>query len=372
MSIHTLPPARPYHPTTFEERGVALPFTTPLPGGARARMSRNRKLELIVRNPAGGQGVYVMPWTGIAALCRPTLYDKVVSSRIAFLESITPATVRNIGRAAAAEGLAGEAAMQAARAAAKTDEAERQIVVNDLLSSLVRQVNLHGKASAALPEVDPSDLDTRARQTVAWLAPRLGKSAGWGMQALEALADNLAGVGAGCSGAVGRIPRLVTSLNGMREEIADWAKTQRDGERVSFAHTVYSITDLTVALADRMIAQARQLTNDMVGLLRYWASEPEAVIRVATRPEWLLDGWDQVCLIWNYARDNAARRVALVEIADYIPPIPRELSEWGSGKAHMDTVFAEQGRIILNEDWRTGANVFDLIARNEQMRAAAP
>jgi len=107
MPLNKLPFARPYHPTTFQERGVALPFTTPLLGGARARLSRNQGIEIIVRNPAGGRGVYVMPLNAVGALCRPTLYDKVVSNRMAFLDTVTPTSVRAIGRVAAAEGLAG-------------------------------------------------------------------------------------------------------------------------------------------------------------------------------------------------------------------------------------------------------------------------
>ena len=106
-------------------------------------------------------------------------------------------------------------------------------------------------------------------------------------------------------------------------------------------------------------------------MLRNWAVDSSSVIQLAGRPEWLLDGWEQICLVWNHAQDNAARRLALVEIADYIPALPRELNEWGGGRANLDDVFAEQGHITLNEDWRTGATVFDLIARNERLRAAA-
>jgi hypothetical protein len=371
MPMKPLPTASPYHPTTFLERGVALPFTTPLLGGARARLSRNLGLELIVRNPAGGRGVYVMPWTAVAALWRPTLYDKVVSSRIAFLETVTPTTVRAIARATAAEGLAGEHAMQSAQAAAKTDESDRRVVVNHLLSSLVRQVNVSANASSTVPGPDSPDLDARARQTIAWLAPRLGQSAGWGIKALDALAVSMTGVGVSSAGEVGRIPGLIKLLGAMREEITEWAGTQRDGDRVLFAHTVCSVSDFTQRLAAAMVAQTRLLTDDMIALLRRWATDPASVIRIAERSEWLLDGWEQICLIWNYAKDSAARRVALAEIADYIPAMPRELNEWGSGRINMDDVFSEHGHITLNEDWRTGATVFDLIARNEQLRAAA-
>lgn len=348
---------------------MALPFTTPFLGGARARMSRNRGTELIVRNPAGGRGVYVMPLTAVTALCRPTLYDKVVSNRIAFLEAVTPATVRAVGRAVAAEGLAGEDAMQAARLAAKTEEGDHRAVVHHLLSSLIRQVNVDANSSTSVPGLNSSDLDARARQTMAWLTPHLGQSAGWGLKALGAIADAMTGIG--ISPDNGRIPALIRRLGVMREQIAEWANMQRDSDRAFFAHTVCSICDFTRSVADTMITQTRALTDDMVGLLRHWAIDPQSMVRVAERPDWMIDGWEQICLIWNYAKDNAARRVALIEIADHIPAMPKELNEWGGGRANMNDVFAEHDHIGLNEDWRTGATVYDLIARNEHLRAAA-
>src|SRR6202012_959659 len=112
----------------------------------------------------------------------------VVCNRIAFLETVTPATVRAVGRAAAAEGLAGECAMPAAHAAGKIDENDRRAVVHHLLSCLIRQVGSRSPDPRASPIPGPNspDLDARARQTIAWLAPRLGQSAGWGVKALDA------------------------------------------------------------------------------------------------------------------------------------------------------------------------------------------
>jgi hypothetical protein len=362
MAKNALPSDRPYHPTTFQERGVALPFTTPLLGGARARLSRNRGMELIVRNPAGGRGVYVMPLNAVTTLCRPTLHDKVISNRIAFLETVTPATIRAIGRAAAAEGLAGEGAVQAARQAAHAEAADRRGVFHHLVSILMRQVN----ASQAVPGPESPDLEAKVRQTIAWLAPRLGQSAGWGVKALDAIADTMTGVGIQ---EVGRLPGLARRLGGMREQIAEWADTQRDGDRVLCAHSVCAMTEFIRSSAATMIARTRTLTDDMVGLLRLWAADPHAVIGIAERPEWLIDGWEQICLIWHHGQTIGAQSGALVEIADHVPAIPRELAEWGGGRTNLDDVFAERGPIVLNEDWRTGTAVFDLIARNEQLRA---
>ena len=104
-----LPPLQPYHPTTFLERGVAVPFTTPLLDGTRARPGARADVELIVPNLSGGRGVYILPWSGIREFCRPTVHDARLNQEIAGLRSVTPITIRRAARRVAAAGLAGDA-----------------------------------------------------------------------------------------------------------------------------------------------------------------------------------------------------------------------------------------------------------------------
>ena len=62
---------------------------------------------------------------------------------------------------------------------------------------------------------------------------------------------------------------------------------------------------------------------------------------------------------------------ALVEIGALVPVIPREAREWTGMTEQIDPSLRLRRTIPLNEDWRTGETVFDLIARNEHLRAAA-
>ena len=57
-----IPLIQAYLPATFLERGVAVPFTTPMLAGTRARPSERGGTELLVPNPSGGTGVYILPW----------------------------------------------------------------------------------------------------------------------------------------------------------------------------------------------------------------------------------------------------------------------------------------------------------------------
>src|ERR1700679_4215228 len=94
MSLPNLPLVSSHHPTTFLERGVAVPFTTPMLLGARARPSDRGGIELIVPNPSGARGFYIVPWSGVCRLCRPTVHDPRLYQRIAEREGVTPSSIR--------------------------------------------------------------------------------------------------------------------------------------------------------------------------------------------------------------------------------------------------------------------------------------
>jgi hypothetical protein len=361
--VRNLLSGQPYLPTTFQERGAAVPFTTPVLGGTRVRAGRKTRVELTFRNPADGRGVYVTPWTDIALRCRPTLHDRVLITKIAALPSLTPTTIRQAARTTAEEGLAGEPAMEAARAATAKDKEIRAIASHRLLVALIHQVNAVPDLQHASLEAGTDDLDTQARLTNDWLASHLGQPRTWAATALEAIADIMSG-----SGELDRIPRQIAMLRQTRDEIAGWGREQWRVDWISCADMISSAAEFTLTLAASALAKERLATENMIGLLRTWAIDPDVVIRFAARPEWLLDGWEQICLIWNFARDDAGKCAALVEIIEQVPIMPKAVSEWAGNTSDL----VVHRPISLNVDSRNGASVHDLIARNEQFRALAP
>ena len=362
-----LPPIQPYHPTTFLERGVAVPFTTPLLGGTRARLGEKPGAELVVPNPSGGRGAYIMPWSGITAWCRPTLHDKVLNARIAALRGVTPETIRRVAREIAIEGLAGEEAKQAAILANTTERDDRVVTNYRLLLALIEQVNVYPATASGAAAAD--DLQRRAQLTAAWVAPRIGQPTEWVANALEELAALMEGNGTGPNATEGRMPRLLTLLRRVVHEIDDWSRVQKDEEAATHAAMLRDVAAFTLGLAEPVLLEAQNLTADMIGLLRRWSADPDPVIRISARPEWLLDGWDQICLVWAHADDDIERRAALAEISGLLPILPREANDWCDAAQAEALTMRARRLVSLNEDWRTGAAVLDLIARNEHFRA---
>jgi hypothetical protein len=142
-------------PASFLERGVAVPFTTPALAGARIRPADRTGTEFVVPNPSGGRGVYILSWTGVKQMCRPTVHDTLLHQRVSRLPVMSPAGVRATARQLAAEGLAGKDATLAATASA-TQERKELVLVNFLmLITLMEQVEPAGLRISADTEHTP-------------------------------------------------------------------------------------------------------------------------------------------------------------------------------------------------------------------------
>lgn len=356
-----------YSPTTFVERGVAVPFTTPVLTGARARPGERGTTEIIVPNPAGGRGVYILPWGGICQLCRPTVHDTVLNQRVSALRSVTPDAIQKIARAVAAEGLAGRAPLAAAAAAAESDREEELVTNFNLLLALIEQMAPVEFGAMAAHRQATDDLKARARRATEQLAPRIGRTPDAIAIELEELARIFAPLGVPGQQPTPRLIRVLNSLRELRDGMQQWTVRHAD-ETGAAAEMIATVADVTIACAERTVADAHLRLGAMADLLAGWQARPEEIMSVAARPSWLLDGWDQICLIWRRAETELKRVAAIFEMAVLVPVIPREASEWVGMTVDTDVVTRFRRTVRRNEDWRTGANL-ELIASNEQLRA---
>lgn len=367
----TLPkPVLGYHPGTFLERGATVPFTTPHLGGARARPGPRGELEFTVPNPSGGRGVYIVPWEGVFALCRPTVHDCRLISVLSGMRGVTPMAIRTAARAIAAEGLAGHAARDAADAAMAIDEKARMTANFQLLLELVNQVEAALPQRGAAPD-GTADLERRARRAVAQIAPELGRTSEQIAACLEELAALFTNVGVGGLAAGSRVPRIVAGLAGLRDAMLDWTRTHPDESGADAARVAES-ADVTIACMRVVLAEVHGLPRDMRALLRLWLDAPQALAARVTRPDWLVDGWERIALLWQTA-DMLGREATLGEMAGLIPVMPKEVAEWCRMKLPGLTENAPRRRMVtMLEDWRTGVTQYDMIARNEHLLAMAP
>jgi hypothetical protein len=107
----------------------------------------------------------------------------------------------------------------------------------------------------------------------------------------------------------------------------------------------------------------------MRALLRAWFADPDALSALVTRPDWLVDGWERIILLWQTA-EALGPGATLTEMASLIPGMPKEVAEWCRVPVPGLSEGTSRRRMVaMMEDWRTGITLYDMIARNEQILA---
>ena len=366
-SQHLPPPVNDFLPSTFLERGIAVPFTTPILAGTRARPGDRVPLELIVPSPSGGRGVYILPWQDISALCRPTLHDARLTATIATVHGVTPSTIRKAARETASLGFAGRAAAAAARAAEAAERTASLTANFELLLALVRRVEPPGECPTPPEQERPIELERRARRAIARIAPEFGRTPESIVATLEQLAALYSCIGLGRTAHACRIPQLLARLVRLRADL-DAYLAHNVGETAQDADLVAGALDLTITCARVIVADAAQLSADVNLLIRKWILEPDALAQSLARADWLLDGWDRIAALWDSAHTPGSQEVTLSEMCNLVPSVPREIGSWVSHQLNIETDLQRHRRkVLLMEDWRTGRNVIDLIGRNESL-----
>lgn len=365
----SLPPVQTYQPTTFRERGVAVPFTTPLMTGARARPGDRHAVEFVVANPSGGRGVYILPWSSVCVLCRPTVHDSCLADGLTALGTITPSTVRQAALATAIQGLAGAQAADAATAAIDLDRQERLQTRFQLLVALEQGAAPAGVRLAARRREASAELERDGRLLATIIAQRLERPPEEVLADVNALTEVFLPLGLEGQAAHARIPRLLDGLARLLDELTAWVADHPVSATVELAEIVAGYAGFAVASTRSALATAHGMTRDAAGLLRSWTRSRDRVISYAERPEWLLDGWEQICLLWRTADTPSKQHAITFEMAQLVPVLPREISQWL--EVPGSPVRPAMARPVVSIDRRASRTTGDLTARNERLRALA-
>jgi len=353
-----------FPPGTFLERGVAVPFTTPMLIGTRARPAGNAGIELIMPNPSGGRGTYLFNWADLSQFCQATLHDLALTERVEGLRMITPSSIRRAANEVGAEGLAGREVAEAAKRALQTQRQSSLLTNFSLLTGLMRQIEAPDAKLLPLEREDPARLEQRARRAIALFAPQLGLDGGQIANMLEELADMFLRVGVGATAASAHLPALVVELRRFRAGLAEWAD-QQGGPSADLAFQIAGQAEFTIRSALPLIARTQARGGNMVQLLRDYLAAPVKLAVELARPDWLLDGWELVCLRWR-ASLPAERETVIAELATMLPAIPAEAAEWGlNWEQDFDRSWLRKVR--SGYDWRNGLMAFRAVERGEKM-----
>ncbi|HEY1412326.1 MAG TPA: hypothetical protein VGF36_09300 [Rhodopila sp.] len=368
MQTTPFPPAEFNYTDTFQNRGAAVPFTTPRLAGTRVRHSRRPEIELITPNPSGGRGIYVVPWAGVRELCNPTLHDRTLIHRLADLPTIDPASVRDAAMEVAMEGYAGRNAAAAARASRDQDNAHRALAHFRLLAGLIEQVEPTGRKPTMLGQRSEA-FDQLAGAALRRLAPSLGYSADYLTDGLATMGDLFAPVGVDRDDQTARIPRLIARLGDAYASVVAWLAAHPESDISGLGETVTASMKVANDGSQALLACLRAMLADPLALLKRWIGDPDDAEASASHCDWLLDGWECVCLLWTTATSTTSRRAALLEMGQILPVLPREVAAWLAIPIPPAAIDSSCRVTSRHDAWRSGAAAFALIQRNEALRA---
>ena len=340
---------RDFRPATFAERGAHVPFTSPILAQARVRVSPRGVREVVIRNPAGGDGWYVGQWHGMIDGARLSVHDRLLYRRIEAAGAVQPLALRRVAREVALEGYAGRPARAAAEAA------------------IAGEARALAECRAALLAASGTPDDETAI-----LRPRPGAGAGPIESRLDALAECLAPVGLAADAAA-PLARDLAGLHALVRSLETAADADGDLDPALREATLRA-AGTTIRLAAEARTAALAGTEDPIALL---AAPPASLDRRRAdivRLAWVLDGWPALLALWTAAAARGPQQLgrALAEIAASLPPLPLEVE--GSSPAPRAGVVPgsfQQRRVRVGHDWLTGIAERDLIARNEALLAGA-
>jgi hypothetical protein len=360
-----------YRPTTFLERGVAVPFTTPHLLGGRIRPGERRIPELVLANPAGTEGVYILPWAALPDFCPPSLHDRAIWSRINGLQLLTPRSVQTAARKVAAEGFAGRDAAAAARVAGGSAEQQRVLLHYHLLLELVRQGE---PASSGLPPPErdtPTNVERRARKVLEGLRQDNSLPPSAAVDALEEISSAFEGTGLRGNPTGAALPLLCLEVATVIQQVMAWGDAGTPEQRQS-SRLLVQAAEVTLRCARVALANAQAQLEDIWALVHRWRVEPDSVLVLVERSEWLLDGWRQICALWR-SSPAEGRLGAALEMAALVPVIPSEVGAWCGFDASGEMDATRGGlrnwrrTVKPHQDWATGR----VMERNEHLRAIA-
>lgn len=345
-----------------------MPFTTPKLAGARVRASRRTGIELVVPNPSGSDGVYILHWPGVRALCRPTVHDTMLFRRLSRVPVINPVHVREAALEVALEGHAGRDVLAAAETAIAHDRSQHLLAHFLLLTGFVAQIDPDGQTGSTSSE-QAADIERRASAALHRIAPSLGRTGAQLAFHLAAIGALFAPAGIAAADRDARIPRLLIRLEDTLADLSEWLATDPDNDIGGLGRAITVAMRRACDSGEAVLTATRSAATDPLAVLKQWIADEAVVQATAMRCEWLLDGWERVALLWLSANPLVSRRVALLEMAPLIPVLPREVMAWTDTQIHADAM-RQVCRVTSREDgWRTGGSAFALIERNEKLLA---
>lgn len=359
-----------YAPTTFEQRGTVVPFTTPVLSQARVRRDSRDRLEILLPGFSASQGVYVVSWSGLPQLISMTVHDRMLHKEVEASKATNPLNIREAALRVARTGIGGQNLAAAARKALQEARDEAHLANLMLLVKVVQFVRKTDQVTVRDMIGEKGQL--AARDALVELARQVDKPAQEVFRNAAELSALLSPIGVEGSPKKGRIGKIFDDMQPFHQSVEDWASEQLS-DRARYAKFTADTISLTLDISSDLMTDINKWAKAPHRILADWENQGSQMKTLIEKLIWLCDGWDYVMTVWNDAEGKTVSEVndALEEIVRIIPMVP--VTEFGEGAEKLGDALADiqRKRVRLYEDWRSGALDYDVIRRIEILKAQA-
>lgn len=360
-----------FAPSTFEDRGAAVAFTTPVLAQTRVRKDGHDQLEVLIPNLSEGRGTYVVPWKSLPLAFPMTVHDRMLHDLIAKGEGCSPDDIRKAVLQSARCGLAGSQAVEAAEDALRDDDEQRLLINYQLIVEALKAVGLESTEilRAGLASVEGQRL---TRDLMSKAARSLGLEPTELYSRIAELAVYVESIGLATSPKPARLRRLMRDLQGFRDSLTDWA-TDNVSEAAPIGTFCAEVAEHTVNHARNVMTQLDQSVAAFEVLIRQWDTKRVLVRRAATRLSWLLDGWEYLIALWSasVSMSRHEQDLAVHDIFRVIPLLPRDEARADQALAAEKLLQSNRRSVRAYVDWRSGQLDVDLVSRIETLKGKA-
>jgi hypothetical protein len=356
-------------PATFEERGAIVAFTTPALSLARVRRDARQRLILLMPNFGGTEGAFIVPWNGVAEVTTMSVHDRALHEAIETTESVTPDQVRGCTLRIGQSGLAGPVVAEASRLALDSDR-RKQIELHFLLVvALLNSLNVPSEELLTL-KANQEAWRLKVKALLTQAGQRIGIEINDLQTRIAALARVLLPLGLSSGRQDGRLRSLLHGFADFRDTITEWSASEKS-DLAPFARFAGMVADDTLKSADGLFGQLDAAMRDLASVVRDWNVQAKAVVGLAGKLCWLLDGWDFIFVFWDQVQNDPIeiQREAVGRIIRVLPLIPRNEIDRSSDALEQQQLLLQGRQIQSNQDWRRGRSDFDLVTRIETAKA---
>ena len=352
-------------PSTFEERGASVAFTTPGLAGARIRADDRHGLTVLLKNFAGSTATYAVPVGSLFEVISTTVHDKALIEAIQVANARSPSAIRRETIRVMALGLAGPEGKDRATAIIEADNQFRADLEQIVLISTLKAVNADMTKFANIDFKNSQAIHALKKHLYELLSP-LGMGPELIDSRLADLSDALSFIGFPHEGMYGRLRNVLVELKDFERKMGykAGATNAEFGMVFDFASKT---AKQNLAVSDPIIRAMDGLLADLAFLMKNWDTKFPVVLKNADRLSWLLDGWESVLAFAahcdNWDGETIWENTDM--LASMLPMVPRAEALTDAEEQADSSVMGSRVRIKALHNWKDGKPDPDMVKRME-------